>query len=258
MSPTKPYSPYILYVLMSLYFLCWLLILFDPGNKTNYPFAFCLCLGIVGSILLLDPKGFLTLQGILGPDRDVIGCILLMCCFFPFWLNVYLVATLLAYHRFPLAMAPTEQFGILSVIGGMAFSCLLYVAFANISLSSAPVPTAMTPTVTATLPISTSTAKPPPKSQPTSFPPATQAPASKQTPTKTGLGGNPYGYDLNAPGTLIYHPPSDLCHYIPCIANFDKGSGYVEECQDGQFSKRGGLQGSCSQHGGDKQPLYAH
>ena len=34
-------------------------------------------------------------------------------------------------------------------------------------------------------------------------------------------------------------------------------SGYVEQCKDSMFSKSGGIQGSCSQHGGNLRPLNA-
>ncbi len=100
---------------------------------------------------------------------------------------------------------------------------------------------------------------PTPTPHPTVAVPPTQPPPPAPTPTPvhTGLDGNPYGYDLR-PGNLIYNPPSDLCNYIPCIASFWNGRGYVEECQDGEFSKSGGISGSCSRHGGDKQPLYSH
>jgi hypothetical protein len=59
-------------------------------------------------------------------------------------------------------------------------------------------------------------------------------------------------------GSLISAPPGNFCAYFACIGNFWNGRGYVEECQDGMFSKSGGIQGSCSYHGGNQRPLYSH
>ena len=69
----------------------------------------------------------------------------------------------------------------------------------------------------------------------------------------------PWCYDFNsAGGSLIYSPPSTICRYISCIGNFRNGGGYVIQCRDGAFGKSGGIQGSCSSHGGNSRPLYAH
>ena len=47
-----------------------------------------------------------------------------------------------------------------------------------------------------------------------------------------------------------------MCSYLRCIPNFWNGKGYVIQCQDGMFSKSGGIQGSCSHHGGNGRTLY--
>lgn len=73
----------------------------------------------------------------------------------------------------------------------------------------------------------------------------------------SGVNGNPWCYDFN-PGNLIYSPPGAFCSYFNCINNFLNGRGYVMECQDGMYSKSGGIQGSCSYHGGNWRPLYSH
>jgi len=65
---------------------------------------------------------------------------------------------------------------------------------------------------------------------------------------------NPYGFCFEV-GSLIYNPPSDFCLYFDCIGNFWNGRGYVIQCQDGEFSKSGGIQGSCSYHGGNSRAL---
>lgn len=69
--------------------------------------------------------------------------------------------------------------------------------------------------------------------------------------------GNPWCYDFS-PGSLIYSPPITFCSFFNCIGSFWDGRGYVIQCQDGEFSQSGGIQGSCSYHGGNYRPLYAH
>jgi len=70
-----------------------------------------------------------------------------------------------------------------------------------------------------------------------------------------GAYGNPWGYNFEG-GSFIYNPPYTFCNYFPCIPSFWDGSGYVIQCTDGDFSKSGGIQGSCSYHGGNWRPLY--
>jgi hypothetical protein len=43
----------------------------------------------------------------------------------------------------------------------------------------------------------------------------------------------------------------DFCSTHDCISNFDNGNGYVIQCADGTYSHSGGIQGSCSHHGGN-------
>ncbi len=116
----------------------------------------------------------------------------------------------------------------------------------NPSAVATATPEAPTPTLVPALP---PTLPPPPPPPP---PPVPPRPCATSTPA------NPWGYDFCTPGVLIYSPPASICSYIACIANFWNGSGYVIECSDGTFSKSGGIRGSCSHHGGNLQPLYAH
>ena len=121
---------------------------------------------------------------------------------------------------------------------------------------------ALTPTFTPTVKPATPTPLPSPTPVPTTLaqkptPVPTRLPAPTPTPHPVGVNGNPWGYDFS-PGNLIYSPPSNFCSYFACIASFWNGSGYVEECQDGMYSKSGGRSGSCSHHGGDLRPLYSH
>jgi hypothetical protein len=125
----------------------------------------------------------------------------------------------------------------------------------------------LTPTTTAPAPDATPSPTPPP---PTTTKPATTAPVTTHTtarstvattrtttkaPSLCGAPANPYGYNFCG-GATISNPPSDICSYLSCIANFWNGRGYIEQCNDGKFSKSGGIQGSCSYHGGNRRPLY--
>jgi len=98
---------------------------------------------------------------------------------------------------------------------------------------------------------------PTPTPVPTQAPVPVPTPVPTQAPARTGVNGNPWGYDFNQ-GNLIYSPPADFCNYFSCIKNFPNGRGYVIECQDGMYSKSGGIRGSCSSHGGDLRILYSH
>jgi hypothetical protein len=75
---------------------------------------------------------------------------------------------------------------------------------------------------------------------------------------KTGVYGNPWGYDFN-PGARITNPPAAFCSYFDCIPSFwDSINGYVVQCRDGMFSHSGGRQGVCSYHGGYRRTLFRH
>ncbi|HLG78061.1 MAG TPA: hypothetical protein VFA41_17165 [Ktedonobacteraceae bacterium] len=116
------------------------------------------------------------------------------------------------------------------------------------------VPTrAITPTPKPThapSPTPTQRPTPTPRPQPTSPPPT-------PTPSCQAVNNNPWCYNFS-PGSLIYNPPSAFCDYFPCISSFWNGQGYVVECQDGDYSLSGGVQGACSHHGGELRPLYSH
>lgn len=115
----------------------------------------------------------------------------------------------------------------------------------------------ITPTNTLSLtptrshPASTIQSTPKPTSDPTSVP-KTPVPTTCQA-----VNNNPWCYNF-IPGNAITTPPQNFCDYFNCIKSFWNGQGYVEECQDGTYSLSGGIQGSCSWHGGDLQELYSH
>jgi len=45
-------------------------------------------------------------------------------------------------------------------------------------------------------------------------------------------------------------PDGSFCSTHACIPSFDEGRGSIVQCQDGQWSQSGGIQGACSHHGG--------
>lgn len=94
----------------------------------------------------------------------------------------------------------------------------------------------------------------PAPTQPVSHPPtATPKPAPKYP----AINSNPYDYTLVNTGHLLYNPATDICNWLNCIASFWKSTnGYVDLCNDGTYSHSGGVQGACSRHGYEKQPVY--
>jgi hypothetical protein len=127
-------------------------------------------------------------------------------------------------------------------------------AAATVPIAAPLVSTPPVATTTAPAPPVVHTTGPAPKPNPT-----TKAPTKPPTQAVDlcGAPANPYGYNFCG-GSYITNPPSDVCSYLSCIANFWNGVGYVEQCQDGMFSKSGGRSGSCSYHGGNRRPLYSH
>lgn len=131
-------------------------------------------------------------------------------------------------------------------------------AQASTSATHTPPGPAPTPTATPT-PKPKPTPTPKPKPVPTKAPVPTQPPAPTPTPKPScnAVNGNPWCYNFTA-GSLIYSPPSAFCDYFACISSFWSGSGFVNECNDGTYSKSGGHSGDCSYHGGEDRPLYSH
>jgi len=127
--------------------------------------------------------------------------------------------------------------------------------------------TSTTTTTTVTSGSSTTTTSGPTTttSSTTSVPASTTSTVSSTTTTSAvpssalcGAPANPYNYTYCGKGSLITSPPSDICTYFRCIANFSNGTGYMIVCNDGMVSMSGGLSGACSGiHDGVKQPVYA-
>lgn len=62
------------------------------------------------------------------------------------------------------------------------------------------------------------------------------------------------------PNSVSYDPSScydpgtgggSFCDSHTCIDNFDEGTGYIVQCNDGEWSQSGGRPGACSYHGGE-------
>jgi hypothetical protein len=79
-------------------------------------------------------------------------------------------------------------------------------------------------------------------------------PKPKPTCIPGAVNCNPWGYNFTH-GSHIYNPAGAFCSYFACIANFWNGRGYVMQCQDDEYSKSGGISGSCSHHGGNRRAL---
>jgi hypothetical protein len=101
-------------------------------------------------------------------------------------------------------------------------------------------------------------AQPPPLAQPPPPPPppppAPPPPPPPPPPAPTcGAPANPYGFNFCGRGSKVYRAelPADVCTYFSRISNFSNGKGYMVECADHKYSMSGGIQGACSQHGGE-------
>jgi len=116
---------------------------------------------------------------------------------------------------------------------------------------------AATPTRTST-PTPAATPVATPKPTPVASPTPAPAPPPPPPPPRNLCGAppNPWNYNFCG-GTTITAPPANFCNYFSCIQSFwDQTNGYVIQCSDGMFSHSGGVSGSCSHHGGNRQPLY--
>ena len=133
--------------------------------------------------------------------------------------------------------------------------------------SSTTPPTAVPTTTTVVVPTTTTTVPPPPPTHtkavvvpPPAVPaPPVAAPPVAAPPVAAGLCGataNPLGSNYCGRGQLIVAPSPDTCSYFRCIANWSNGRGHMEECEDGDVSMSGGIQGSCSYHGGNLRAVY--
>ena len=265
--PLRPYNTAILALLV---FCSCVSLLCIPFGRGFSAFGASLLEGLLISVLIMDWKGFTSLDGLItwsqirGKKRFWFICAYILFC--PFILYGYV-----ARHAFLSVDAknrgipqPPARKGrpIVGLLSGFIVAIIALASATGNAASEAALQTQTSPVATHQIVHTTPTEKLTPSPTPTPLqsptPAQTPIPTQQALPVHTGIGGNPYGYDLNPPGNLIYSPASDICSYISCIPSFWNGRGYVEECQDDLFSKSGGISGSCSKHGGDKQPLYSH
>ncbi len=124
------------------------------------------------------------------------------------------------------------------------------------TVPTTPLPTTTVPTTPIT-PAIVPQQPPPafPAAPPVAVAPIPPPPQPAPSANLCGAPPNPYGYNYCGRGVNVSNPPGDVCTYFTCIANFPNGKGYMEECRDGTISKSGGIQGSCSKHGGDQRAI---
>jgi hypothetical protein len=118
--------------------------------------------------------------------------------------------------------------GCLGGIVTLGIIALVIAALAGGSSSSTPsntVPESTTPTATETT--ATTEATPPPASS------------------------EPTG-ETDEVGSASHAGDAEFCDEHHCIGDFTTENGTVVECADGTFSHAGGLDGACSDHGGEK------
>lgn len=156
--------------------------------------------------------------------------------------------------------APTQN------VANSGTSTTLTTPTATASSASSPSAATSAPAAPTSAPAATSAAAaaPPatteaaPTTQAAAPPPALPVtPAAPAGPDLCGAPANPFGYTLCPGGSYIYSPASGVCGYFNCIESFSKGHGYMEECSDGTYSMSGGIEGACSDHGGEDQPVYS-
>lgn len=280
--PAKPYSKWVLSILLGAYVAFWLFAFIAGANAENKVAAFIGSLGIslfwgvFASVLVIDWRGATSINGwirwrqIRRRNQILLG--LLCFCVSPFLLGVYLVRVLLGN---PQSLQPTQghtfsrrpKVGMAVGAGVTLFTLLIYsignVSGAGVGATVIP-PTANTTLIQSSAPTAIPTDVPtllptqPPTPTPMPTQPPTPTPKPTQPPAPTGVNGNPWGYNFNS-GNLIYNPPANFCDYFNCIPSFwTSTNGYVDECNDDTYSHSGGRSGACSHHGGEMRPLYSH
>jgi hypothetical protein len=70
------------------------------------------------------------------------------------------------------------------------------------------------------------------------------------------LSSNQWGFNFGC-CDQISNPPSSFCSVFKCVARFHGGTGVVEECGDGLYTKAGGTAKACEKHGGQWRLLLA-
>ncbi len=98
----------------------------------------------------------------------------------------------------------------------------------------------------------------PSKKSPTRPPtkPPTTPPHTSPPPKYPPVNGNPWDFNFVC-CHLIYQSstPPNFCDYLTCEGEFFTEPGYIVECWDGDYGHAGGIQGSCSHHGGNRRAM---
>lgn len=273
-----PYGKRITFLFLSIAFLGIVLSIAGGTNTVVGSVGATLFLGVMSSALIIDRSGVITLRCLIDwsciHGKKRFWLIIAWICLFPLFFCAYLVRV--AMHQFgppalPVAAPAPRKVKVGLAIGSFVVCFGLISAFSSangaIVNPAAPVVTVIQTNtsflvrnastqmsaVTA-IPAPTNTPKPTPTQLP---PPPAPTPTPQANPCPNAVNGNPWCYDFQ-PGLLISRPPAAFCNYFPCIGSFWNERGYVMECQDGDYSQSGGIQGSCSQHGGNLRPLYSH
>lgn len=289
---TRPYTNKMLVILMCVYITFWIVAFIGgsfPVNSSGNIFltalAESLVCGLFVSVLIMDWKGYTTLNGLITWQQRGVKKALIVCALtflFMITIGIYLVRAYLQSRRaltgqtYRPIKARRNTVAMIVGIVVCLFSLLSFSVNASASATAATAHTtqAAHPTIAAkqvvkkAIPTQKSFPTPTPipptptpvPPTPTPIPPTPTLVPPTPTPVQavTGVGGNPYGYDFNA-GTLIYSPGADLCGYVACVTTFwTDTNGYVVECANGEYSHSGGVRGACSRDGGVEAILYSH
>ncbi len=234
--PTSPYSRGVLWLFIGSYAIFWLLSF--AGSNIGVD----LCLGLIVSVLILDVRGFVALQGAIGWSRASGGkkFLIALLCFFlsPFWLGVYLVRTLLAYRRLPVIRSARKPTAAL-VIGSMAALFGIFLSLASAASPSSTVQTTSNSTaslaplqLTATPTLKSQAATQPtvmPTSRPTLHPTQAVQPTPHQqvaapTPKPTPRPAAPTPVPTQPPAARPTSPPVTGVNGNPWGYDFNQGN----------------------------------
>lgn len=273
-----PYGKRVTILLLSVATLGLILCAAEDTNAIVGTVGAALFMGAMTTALIVDWSGVITLRQLIDwqriHGRKRTWLIIAWVCLFPLFFCVYFARV--AIHQFraqgtPVPPTPVPKRVKVGLVVGLLVVCIgLISAFGSAAEATpgtqlaTPAQTQATPSpvtqvaltdVPSALPAPTPT--PVPTTKPTSAPTPKPQPTPTPEPTCQAVNNNPWCFNFS-PGNLIYNPPADFCSYFACIGNFWNGRGYVNECQDGEYSKSGGIRGDCSYHGGELRPLYSH
>jgi hypothetical protein len=77
-------------------------------------------------------------------------------------------------------------------------------------------------------------------------------PSESSKPSEGEASGGSSG-EKDEVGSSSHATDSEFCNEHTCIGSFESEGGTIVECSDGTYSHAGGISGSCSHHGGEKE-----